>query len=168
MTRCAVVLCACIMLVRLSGVSPAESILTTSPGTGDIPMTIRVETGDQYTQPLVFAKVRRVDSPPQIAFWIEDINGTFIDTLYVSLKAGTQGWSTLPWEKGEIRREYSLPYWAHKRGGGLSGRAVSPHHRGSPAGRRDRRHPDDRFHAENEGAVRSSPVRRNGGVQPAV
>jgi len=63
-------------------------------------MTIRVETGDHYTQLLVFAMVRQVYSPPQIAFWIEDTDGVFIDTLYVSLKAGTQGWNTLPWKRG--------------------------------------------------------------------
>jgi len=116
MKRFAVILSALLMLVTLSAVSPAEQVLTTSPETGEIPMTITVKTGDHYLQPLTFVMVRRVDSPPQMAFWIEDTDGGFIDTLYVSLKAGTQGWTTLPWEKGEIRREYSVPFWAHRRG----------------------------------------------------
>jgi len=116
MKRILIVLGVVLMLGSLTTVFPAELTFSTSPETGEIPMSITVTTGDHFTQRLVFAMVRKIDSPPQIAFWIEDIDGTFIDTLYVSLKAGTQGWNTLPWEKGEIRREYSVPYWAHRRG----------------------------------------------------
>ena len=116
MKRYAVFLCALLMCVSLSAVSRAQLIFETDPEAGEVPMTIRVETGDHYTQELVFGMGRRVDSPPQMAFWIEDTDGAFIDTLYVSIKAGTQGWVTLPWNRGEIRRMSSLPYWAHRRG----------------------------------------------------
>ncbi|MCP4755138.1 MAG: hypothetical protein GY866_30035 [Proteobacteria bacterium] len=49
---------------------------------------------------------------PQVAIWIEDTKGNFLETIYVSKKAATQGWVGM----GDIRRKSSLPYWAHRRG----------------------------------------------------
>lgn len=60
---------------------------------------------------------------PSMALWIENLEGTYIETLFVTqfVATGTykhgdlgQGsWSDKP---GEARRPASLPYWAHKRG----------------------------------------------------
>ncbi len=60
---------------------------------------------------------------PTLAVWIEDMNGNYIQTLYVtqSLAKGvyahgektTGVWSNEP---GEVRRPATLPYYLHKRG----------------------------------------------------
>jgi hypothetical protein len=58
---------------------------------------------------------------PLMAIWAEDMNGHFLQTLYVSESIGkgifkhgdtSRGF----WMPGEIRRPAALPYWAHRRG----------------------------------------------------
>jgi len=56
-----------------------------------------------------------------MAVWIEDIDGNFIQTLYVaeSIAKGVFGHgdkSTGKWMPGAIRRPAALPVWSHKRG----------------------------------------------------
>jgi len=58
---------------------------------------------------------------PLIAIWIEDINGQYVQTLYVSqsIAYGTFDHGTTSkgkWMPGEILRPAALPYWGHKRG----------------------------------------------------
>ncbi|MBI9065796.1 MAG: hypothetical protein JEZ09_00810 [Salinivirgaceae bacterium] len=60
---------------------------------------------------------------PTFAFWIENLDGTFVQELFVtkSLSTGIYGhgqkvegvWDTEP---GEVRRPATLPYFLHKRG----------------------------------------------------
>lgn len=56
-----------------------------------------------------------------IAIWAEDMEGNYIQTLYLSktiatgyFEHGSKGEGR--WLPGEIRRPASLPFWAHKRG----------------------------------------------------
>ena len=60
---------------------------------------------------------------PSFAIWVEDLDGNYIETLYVTQYFATgifghgeaeQGkWKNEP---GEVRRPAALPYWSHKRG----------------------------------------------------
>jgi hypothetical protein len=60
---------------------------------------------------------------PSMAIWVEDLEGKYLETLYVTryVATGTYGrgelqpgqWSNQP---GAARRPATLPYWAHKRG----------------------------------------------------
>lgn len=57
---------------------------------------------------------------PLMAIWVEDLNGNYIQTLYVAQSIATGVFShgdksTGKWEAGEISRPAALPYWAHKR-----------------------------------------------------
>lgn len=59
---------------------------------------------------------------PSFAIWVEDLEGNYIETLYVTqyFAKGVFGHSELEpgkWknESGEVRRPAALPYWAHKR-----------------------------------------------------
>lgn len=57
---------------------------------------------------------------PLMAIWVEDLDGNYIQTLYVAQSIATGVFShgdksTGKWEAGEISRPASLPYWAHKR-----------------------------------------------------
>ena len=59
---------------------------------------------------------------PSFAFWVEDIEGNYIETLYVTgyVAKGSFRYSELApgkWknEPGDVRRPATLPYWAHKR-----------------------------------------------------
>ncbi len=58
---------------------------------------------------------------PLMAIWLEDLDGNYIQTLYVaeSIAKGVFGHgdaSTGKWMPGPIRRPAALPYWGHKRG----------------------------------------------------
>jgi len=58
---------------------------------------------------------------PSFVLWAENINGQYIQTLFIteSLGIGVFGHgdaSSGKWLPGEIRRPAALPYWAHKRG----------------------------------------------------
>lgn len=59
---------------------------------------------------------------PSFAIWLEDVDGNFVQTLYVTQSVGTGIYPYKPsgklkWEKGpgEGIRPASLPYWFHKR-----------------------------------------------------
>ncbi|MBN1821389.1 MAG: hypothetical protein JXR31_03155 [Prolixibacteraceae bacterium] len=60
---------------------------------------------------------------PCIVFWTEDLEGNYLETLYVTRFVGTGKFghgelSPGKWDNkpGEARRPATLPYWAHKRG----------------------------------------------------
>ena len=59
---------------------------------------------------------------PSFAIWTEDLEGNYIETLYVTdyVAKGRFGYGEIApgrWkdEPGEVRRPATLPYWAHKR-----------------------------------------------------
>ena len=59
---------------------------------------------------------------PTFAIWIEDLEGNYIETLYVTsyIASGNFGHSEIEpgkWknEPGNVRRPAALPYWSHKR-----------------------------------------------------
>ncbi len=74
-------------------------------------------------QPQGFPKTDREPQSPQIAAWVEDKDGHYIDTLYVSRTTGLLGLgnrSGSPVLKSDFRwpygkRPYVLPVWAHRR-----------------------------------------------------
>jgi hypothetical protein len=58
---------------------------------------------------------------PSFVLWAEDMQGKFIQTLFITKAVGTSVYehgkaSSGHWEPGEIRRPASLPYWSHRRG----------------------------------------------------
>lgn len=58
---------------------------------------------------------------PLFAFWVEDTDGNYIQTLYVSKSIATSTFERAEndkgkWETGIQRRPAALPYWSHKRG----------------------------------------------------
>lgn len=70
---------------------------------------------------------------PTFAFWIEDLNGNYIETLFVTqyLGKGIYGHGSLgegKWDNkpGEAKRPATLPYWLHKRGIMADGQTYLP------------------------------------------
>lgn len=58
---------------------------------------------------------------PLMAIWVEDLDGGFIQTLFIAESIGKgvfrHGDSSRGfWMPGEIRRPAALPYWGHRRG----------------------------------------------------
>jgi hypothetical protein len=79
-------------------------------GQGDI--QISVKKGDEWLHNFpVFAGINK-KNPPQIAVWVEDLDGNYITTIYVSHKIATESWMA---NKGNRRKE-ALPVWCYARG----------------------------------------------------
>lgn len=74
---------------------------------GDI--KIIVKAGDEWKHPYEMFLGIKKQNPPQIAIWLEDLDGHYLSTLYVTHKAGYQQFS------GNKKRKEALPYWNHAR-----------------------------------------------------
>ncbi len=83
-------------------------VLQTQPFDDGVPIQIKVERGEEYYHPI-------------LALWLEDIDGNFIETIYLSqsIATGTFRFGVAKggeWMPGERRRPAALPYWGHRRG----------------------------------------------------
>ena len=92
---------------RKSTVGEVE--LYTTPNKVNTPLTLEFIKGKAFNH-------------PSFAVWIEDMEGNYIETLYVTkyVATGTFGHGEVEpgkWknEPGAVRRPATLPFWAHKR-----------------------------------------------------
>lgn len=82
---------------------------------------VTVKTGAHWQHSFRIMGLIKVTNQPQMAFWLEDSEGNYLTTLYVTYRTAVQDWRSSPGEKkGEIRRPSSLPVWIHQhQSGGL-------------------------------------------------
>ena len=95
-----------------------DPIIVTKPVQTGKDIRLYIEAGEHWVHRFEAGSVS-IKTTPQIAVWVEDLEGNYRDTLYVTRKTATQKWrgKAGPYEeKGNIRRKASLPYWAHRRG----------------------------------------------------
>jgi hypothetical protein len=85
-------------------------IIRTNPENSVRQIEIEFQKGESYNH-------------PSLAVWTEDMEGNYIETLYVTnyVAKGIFAYGEIApgrWknEPGEIRRPATLPYWSHKRG----------------------------------------------------
>ena len=77
---------------------------------GDIKVSI--EAGDAYLHDFpLFMGIKRKNAP-QMAVWIEDMQGNYLSTIYVTDKIANQSWAFA----GGNRRKEALPHWCYSRG----------------------------------------------------
>ncbi|MDZ4122046.1 MAG: hypothetical protein U1C33_06465 [Candidatus Cloacimonadaceae bacterium] len=80
-------------------------------------LEILIEPGEHWIHKMPILGFLKMKNRPQIAIWVEDDAGNFVQNLYVTRKTATQGWLKGPGDptpKNEIRRYESLPYWMHR------------------------------------------------------
>lgn len=79
-------------------------------------LSIDIKAGEHYSGP--GAKVMGVTTTgvPQMAVWIESVNGDYIETLYVTKKASNSSYIGSIFGGEEVRRPEALPHWSHSRG----------------------------------------------------
>lgn len=77
---------------------------------GDV--RIEVEAGENWIHEFPMFLGIKKDNPPQFAIWLEDIDGKYLSTVYVTEKIATQGWIS---SNGNRRKE-ALPHWCYQRG----------------------------------------------------
>jgi hypothetical protein len=90
---------------KVQVVSDIYTYNTAAPGTD---LSIQFTRGSEFNYPLM-------------AIWVEDEQGNFIQTLYVSESIGKGIFehgdaSTGKWMPGPVMRPAALPYWSHRRG----------------------------------------------------
>jgi hypothetical protein len=108
------------LIVFLAGVvyqSHAQKRKKTKPAEH---VTIQTNAGGEGQEVSVEFTAGPSHNHPLMAVWVEDIDGNYIQTLYVaeSIAKGVFAYgdkSTGRWKAGEIQRPAALPYWAHKR-----------------------------------------------------
>lgn len=79
-------------------------------GQGDLKVSI--ESGDEWLHDFSLFLGMKRKNPPQIAVWVEDLQGNYLSTVYVTHKIATQSWSM----SGGNRRKEALPHWCYARG----------------------------------------------------
>lgn len=86
-----------------------KEIIKTTPKLINTPLTIDFQMGKAHNH-------------PSFAFWVEDLEGNYIETLFVTQYVGSGIFGHGEIEAGKwknepdtVRRPASLPYWAHKR-----------------------------------------------------
>jgi hypothetical protein len=93
-------------------------LITTRPSATGTPLQFTVRAGKHYRsapQPLFLGLTYQ--STPQMAFWVEDMAGNYIETLYVTGKIASSNFRSSDISDAEVRRRpESLPFWSHKRG----------------------------------------------------
>ncbi len=77
---------------------------------GDI--KVCVEQGSEWLHDFPLFLGIKKKNPPQIAVWLEDAQGNYLSTLYVTHKIATESWQA----SGGNRRKEALPHWCYSRG----------------------------------------------------
>lgn len=79
-------------------------------------LTVEVKAGDSYSGP--GPKILGVTTSviPQMAVWLEDSQGRYLETLYVTKKASDSSYLQGFFGEEQARRPEALPHWSHSRG----------------------------------------------------
>lgn len=73
---------------------------------------VEIEAGNEWEHDFsLFLGIKKKNSP-QIAIWVEDMEGNYLSTIYVTDRIATQSWMAA----GGNRRKEALPHWCYSRG----------------------------------------------------
>ncbi len=84
---------------------------------GSGPLTVETVPGEAYVHYLDLFWIIRLPNRPQIAVWVEDTDGNYLDTIYVSQRAAYADWRSAPGDDTpaeDLRRPASLPRWTYQ------------------------------------------------------
>lgn len=73
---------------------------------GARPVRIEINPGANWIH------VTPYNAAPQFAVWLEDLDGDYMDTVFVTAKSARQGWVFAD----DDRKPGALPVWSHRRG----------------------------------------------------
>lgn len=103
-------------LLIITGIGAQEQTIETRTDLGK-KMSIVFSPGKHWIHSMKIFPLIHIKNRPQIAVWLEDEQGHFLQTLYVTNRMAKQSWRKGPGDKTkEIRRAEALPVWiyAHK------------------------------------------------------
>lgn len=79
-------------------------------------LSIDVKAGQYYSGPGATVFGVPLTGVPQMAVWTEDVDGHYIETLYVTKASSNSSYFAGLFSKQEVRRPEALPHWAFSRG----------------------------------------------------
>lgn len=79
-------------------------------------LSIDVKSGQHYSGPGAVILGVTTTAIPQMAVWVEDKQGNYLETLYVTKKASNSSYIQTLFGGEEIRRPEALPHWSFSRG----------------------------------------------------
>lgn len=97
---------------KVFGLGVAAALFLSSCSNG--PKTVELSDAGQRPRFALHLQAGPEYHKPQIAVWIETLEGTFVRTVYVTAKAARGSWLLAPKEG----RPEALPVWSHARGAG--------------------------------------------------
>jgi hypothetical protein len=79
-------------------------------------LKVFIKAGSEYvSEPQPLFLTLTYSSVPQIAIWMETLEGKYIDTLYITGKTSDSSFRSKDIAIDLVRRPEALPYWSHKR-----------------------------------------------------
>ena len=106
-----------VLLATACSINPSDTINNTEEE------IVNISLNQEGSGPWLSVDFQRGDSfyYPLMAIWLEDLNGNYIQTIYIPRSVATSvfRFGTVKdnnWEPGIRRYPQTLPYWAHKRG----------------------------------------------------
>lgn len=79
-------------------------------------LMIDIKAGPHYSGPGAVILGVTTTGTPQMAIWLEDLKGNYLETLYVTKKASNGSYLSSLFDSKEVRRPEALPHWAFSRG----------------------------------------------------
>ena len=79
-------------------------------------LSIDIKAGKHYSGPGAVILGVTTTGIPQMAIWVEDKQGNYLETLYVTKKASNSSYLQSLFGGEEVRRPEALPHWSFSRG----------------------------------------------------
>ncbi len=92
-----------------------ETIYTHIGATGKR-LSIDIKAGEHYSGPGAVILGVTTTAIPQMVIWLEDTNGNYLETLYITKKASNSSYIQSLFSSEEVRRPEALPHWSFARG----------------------------------------------------
>ncbi|MFC1489771.1 hypothetical protein ACFL6K_01030 [Candidatus Latescibacterota bacterium] len=79
-------------------------------------LVISVQKGDSWSSVIEGGLFSKKSNAPQMAFWLEDMDGKFKATLYVTRQTAVQDWPDKSYREGRdnLEKQAVLPIWTYK------------------------------------------------------
>ena len=106
-----------IFLILFSFFSCTKSsvkIIKTNSEKKGMPLKIHFTKGQHWMSKQKMAGLISIKITPQIAVWIEDLEGNLIENIYITNKFAKQKWGFIKYDPDKPERTSSLPYWINK------------------------------------------------------
>ncbi len=114
-----IVICVCIaavcaaaafFMLRIGGKPQITRVV------GGEKFVISVEAGEYWSSRVEGSLFSRKRNAPQMAFWLEDLDGNFKATLYITRKSAVKDWPDQSYTEGisDSKRQKALPIWTYK------------------------------------------------------